>query len=94
MIGRLHHVVIACPDPADLAAFYSRLLGFPVTYRSPDWVVVAADDTTSGIAFQFAPDHRPPRWPDPNRPQQIHLDVWSTKSRRPTSRSFDWVRVV
>jgi catechol 2,3-dioxygenase-like lactoylglutathione lyase family enzyme len=75
MIGRLHHVVIDCPDPAGLAAFYSELLGQPVTYRSEDWVVVAKNDTTSGIAFQLAPDHQPPQWLDPARPQQFHLDV-------------------
>ena len=75
MIGRLHHVVLDCPDPSALAAFYSELLGLPVTYRSEDWVVVAADDTASGLAFQLAPNHRPPRWPDPAHPQQIHLDV-------------------
>ena len=34
-----------------------------------------ADDTTSGLAFQLAPDHQPPAWPDPARPQQMHLDV-------------------
>jgi hypothetical protein len=44
VIGRLHQVVIDCPDPA-------------------------------GVAFQVAPDHQPPQWPDPNRPQQVHLDV-------------------
>jgi catechol 2,3-dioxygenase-like lactoylglutathione lyase family enzyme len=75
MIGRLHHVVIDCPDPAALAAFYSELLGQPITYRSEDWVVIAKNDTTSGIAFQLAPDHQPPDWPDPARPQQFHLDV-------------------
>jgi catechol 2,3-dioxygenase-like lactoylglutathione lyase family enzyme len=75
VIGRLHHVVIDCPDPAALAAFYSELLGLPVTYRSADWVVVARNDTASGLAFQLAPDHRPPRWPDPDAPQQFHLDV-------------------
>ena len=64
MIGRLHHVVIDCPDPSALAAFYAQLLGLPVTYTSADWVVVAADDTTSGIAFQLAPGHRPPTWPE------------------------------
>ncbi|MGH3454651.1 MAG: VOC family protein [Nocardioidaceae bacterium] len=75
MIGRLHHVVIDCPDPAALAMFYSELIGLPITYRSDDWVVVSVNDRTSGIAFQLAPDHRPPDWPDPSRPQQFHLDV-------------------
>jgi catechol 2,3-dioxygenase-like lactoylglutathione lyase family enzyme len=74
MIGRFHHVVIDCPDPA-LAAFYSDLVGLPITYRSDDWVVIAENDTTSGVAFQLAPDHQPPRWPDPDRPQQFHFDV-------------------
>jgi catechol 2,3-dioxygenase-like lactoylglutathione lyase family enzyme len=75
MIGRLHHVVLDCPDPEALAAFYSALLGLPITYRDHDWVVVAANDTSSGLAFQLAPDHRPPTWPDPAVPQQVHLDV-------------------
>lgn len=75
MIGRPHHVVIDCLDPATLATFYSELLGLPVTYRSDDWVVIASDDTTSGFAFQRASDHQPPQWPDPRWPQQFHLDV-------------------
>jgi catechol 2,3-dioxygenase-like lactoylglutathione lyase family enzyme len=75
MIGRLHHVVLDCPDPAALAAFYSRLLGQPVTYQSDDWVVVAANGTSSGLAFQLAPDHRAPTWPGPGVPQQLHLDI-------------------
>lgn len=75
MIGRLHHVVVDCPQPAALAGFYSALLGLPVTYTSNDWVVIAKNDATSGIAFQLAPDHQPPQWRDPNHPQQFHLDV-------------------
>jgi len=75
MIGRPHHVVIDCPDPSALADFYSELVGLPVTFRSADFVVIAADDRHSGFAFQLAPDHQPPQWPDPSRPQQMHLDV-------------------
>ncbi len=75
MLGRLHHVVLDCPDPAVLAAFYSELLGQPVTYRSDDWVVVSRDSHTSGVAFQRAPDHVAPTWPEPEAPQQLHLDV-------------------
>jgi catechol 2,3-dioxygenase-like lactoylglutathione lyase family enzyme len=75
MIGRLHHIILDCPDPAGLASFYSALLGLPVTYMSDDFVVVSRDETTSGIAFQLAPDHRAPTWPDPAVHQQIHFDV-------------------
>ena len=74
-IGRLHHVILDCPDPDALATFYSRLLGQPITYRDDDFAVVAPNDHTSGLAFQRSPGHRPPTWPDPAVPQQIHLDV-------------------
>ena len=75
MIGRRHHLVIDCPDPLALAAFYSGLLGQPITYRSDDFVVVSDNNTTSGLAFQLAAGHQPPSWPDPARPQQMHLDI-------------------
>lgn len=41
MIGRLHHLIVDCPDPEVLAEFWSQLLGLPVTYRSADFVVVS-----------------------------------------------------
>lgn len=75
MIGRLHHVVLDGPDPAALAGFYSELLGWPITYQGEDWVVVSTSDAASGLAFQLAPNHRPPSWPDDALPQQLHLDV-------------------
>ena len=68
-------MAIDCPDPDALAGFYSDLLGLPVTYRSADWVVVSANETTSGLAFQRAPDHKRPTWPSPSVPQQMHLDI-------------------
>lgn len=75
MIGRLHHTIIDCPDPSQLATFYSALLGKPITHRSDDFWVVADNGTTSGIGFQRVPDFRAPRWPEPEYPQQIHFDV-------------------
>ncbi|HTE74160.1 MAG TPA: VOC family protein [Actinomycetes bacterium] len=75
MIGRLHHLVIDCPDPRGLAQFYAQLLGQPVTFAEDDFVVVSRDNRTSGLAFQLAPDFVPPSWPDPALPQQMHLDV-------------------
>jgi catechol 2,3-dioxygenase-like lactoylglutathione lyase family enzyme len=75
MIGRLHHVVLDCRAPAEVAGFYSKMLEQPITYQSEDWVVVARNNTSSGLAFQLAPDHQPPTWPDPAIPQQLHLDI-------------------
>ncbi len=75
MRGRLHHVALDCPDPVRLAGFWSEVLGHPVTYADDDWVVVAADDHTSGLACQRVPGHLPPTWPEGPVPQQVHLDV-------------------
>jgi catechol 2,3-dioxygenase-like lactoylglutathione lyase family enzyme len=74
-IGRLHHVIVDCPDPMALATFWSRLLGDPITYQDEDFVVVSASSQASGMAFQRSPDQRRATWPDPAVPQQIHLDV-------------------
>ena len=74
MIGQLHSVVIDTPDPHALGRFYAELLGMEVEGNPrDDWVVV----TGAGyrIAFQEAPDLQPPDWPDPDRPQQFHLDI-------------------
>jgi catechol 2,3-dioxygenase-like lactoylglutathione lyase family enzyme len=76
LTSRLFTVVIDCPDPQALARFYSELLGLPVTRDDGDWVVVGDHESGRGrLAFQHAPDHQPPRWPDPNYPQQFHLDI-------------------
>jgi hypothetical protein len=81
VIGRLTTFVIDCPDPRGLADFYSAVTGIPVTREDADgWVVLgdATDQAHPHIAFQLAPDHVPPQWPDPAHPQQMHLDVQVT----------------
>lgn len=75
MIGQLHSVVIDCPDPAALARFYAELLGLDVTREESDWVVLASRDGRTRLDFQLAPNLKAPQWPDPDRPQQFHLDV-------------------
>ena len=75
MRARLHHLILDCPDPRALAEFYARLLDQRITYDDGDFVVVAPNDRTSGLAFQRATGYRPPTWPDPAVPQQMHLDV-------------------
>ena len=73
MIGTLSTIVIDCPEPLALARFYSELLGWPIVNADDDWVDVG--DGQPRLAFQLAPDHQAPQWPDPARPQQFHLDV-------------------
>ena len=74
-IGRLHHLVVDCPDPDVGAAFWSAVLGRPVTHRDDDFAVVAEDDHHSGLAFQRSPGFVAPRWPADDGDQQLHLDV-------------------
>jgi catechol 2,3-dioxygenase-like lactoylglutathione lyase family enzyme len=74
MIGRLGNVVLDCPDPQALARFYSEVLGWPITRVDGDWVDIS-DGKQAKLSFQQAPDHVPPRWPDPKHPQQFHLDI-------------------
>ncbi|MEV8319837.1 VOC family protein [Streptomyces sp. NPDC059900] len=79
MIADLQCVVLDCSDPAVLAAFYQALLGGAVNQQDKRWAVGeewATLHTPSGLvlAFQRVADYRPPLWPDPDRPQQFHLD--------------------
>ncbi|MET9598304.1 MULTISPECIES: VOC family protein [unclassified Streptomyces] len=80
MIAELQCVVLDCLEPQSLAEFYRSLLGGSVNRPDRRWAVDeswATLHTPSGLvlAFQRAPDHVPPRWPDPTRPQQFHLDL-------------------
>jgi catechol 2,3-dioxygenase-like lactoylglutathione lyase family enzyme len=69
-------VVLDCPDPQALAAFYARLLGWPPAGSIYDntWARLVDPDGGMGIEFQPSADYRPPTWPDPNRPQMYHFD--------------------
>ena len=72
-IARLKLVALDCPDPEALASFYGAITGWPVGYRDDDWVQLDGGGAAT-LAFQLAPDHKPPAWPDPEHPQQLHLD--------------------
>ncbi|GGM08630.1 VOC family protein [Dactylosporangium sucinum] len=73
MTARLNTVVFDTPDPHTLARFYSELLDLPITRIDGDWIDVG--DGATKLSFQHAPNYRPPQWPDPNFPQQLHLDI-------------------
>jgi Glyoxalase-like domain len=86
MIGRMHHVVLDCPDPAALAAFYSALLGLPVTYDDGDWAVVAVSDASSGLAFQRATGNPPPTLARPRGAAAIPSRRHGLRRSRPRAR--------
>ena len=72
-IARFPSVVIDCPDPAALAAFYGAMLDWPADV-SGDWADVRAESGQC-ISFQQVQDYTPPGWPAQEIPQQMHLDV-------------------
>ena len=77
-------VVIDCPDPQELAAFYAAVLGWQVeSGASESWVVLAhpeggvGPDNPNGrtaLGFQRIDDYVAPTWPGGAHPQQFHLD--------------------
>jgi catechol 2,3-dioxygenase-like lactoylglutathione lyase family enzyme len=76
MIGRLEKTVLDCPDPRSLAAFYGEILGMQVTEDTDGaWVVIGREPGMRELAFQRADPYLAPRWPDPEHPQQEHLDI-------------------
>ena len=72
-IARFPSIVIDCPDPAAMAAFYGAMLDWKIELRA-DWAEVRADYGQC-IGFQQVQDYSPPRWPGQQVPQQLHLDV-------------------
>ena len=72
-IARFPSIVIDCPDPGALAAFYGALLDWKADV-SPGWADLRAEDGQC-ISYQQVQDYTPPRWPGQEVPQQMHLDV-------------------
>jgi catechol 2,3-dioxygenase-like lactoylglutathione lyase family enzyme len=78
-IARLRNIVLDCPDTRVLSDFYRELLGWEILfadYEADDgWVTLSADGGFPRLGFQRTDDYRPPRWPDAEYPQQLHIDV-------------------
>ncbi|HEY6746712.1 MAG TPA: VOC family protein [Mycobacteriales bacterium] len=72
-IARYPSIVIDCPDPAALAAFYGALLDWKVE-NDEGWAQVRADYGQT-IGFQQVQDYAAPQWPGQEVPQQMHIDV-------------------
>jgi hypothetical protein len=72
---RFGSIVLDCPNPRELADFYSRLLRWP-----PDpeptigWATLVNPETGVRLEFQHSDDWRPPTWPSDEVHQMVHLD--------------------
>jgi catechol-2,3-dioxygenase len=69
----LFAVTIDAPDASALAHFYAGLLGMDVSYEGPGGALISGDGQS--IMFQQINGYNSPRWPDPQYPQQAHLDI-------------------
>ena len=74
---RLATVCIDCADSDAMVAFYSRLLGWDVTFREPGWALMRDPDGGTGLSFQAEDGYEPPVWPDQAGAQakMLHLDI-------------------
>jgi hypothetical protein len=76
-----HVVALDCPEPVELARFYSRLTGLEVeplgdvAPEDVDWIELLNGGQAT-IAFQKVADFVPPTWPEGPVPQQLHLDFY------------------
>jgi hypothetical protein len=89
-LATLECVVLDCPYPGELAAFYRSLVGGTINQPDPRWAVGdgwATLHTPTGqvLAFQAVDPYVAPRWPDPAHPQQFHLD-FHVSALEPTHR--------
>jgi len=70
-------IVLDSPDARELAAFYVRLLGWPVDQDEPGWVTLRSPAGGAGLSFQTEPAYARPIWPAGPGGQQmmVHLDI-------------------
>jgi catechol 2,3-dioxygenase-like lactoylglutathione lyase family enzyme len=78
--------VLSAPDPRALAAFYERLLGWPVVVSEPalpgrpaedGWVILRGPTEASRLSFQYEEHYTRPVWPGAPGEQgmMLHLDI-------------------
>jgi len=69
---------IEAPDAGALAAFYSKLLDWPVAHEEPGTAILKPPPQDSVyMVFQLAEDYTPPVWPPAPGAQRtmMHLDI-------------------
>jgi hypothetical protein len=77
---KLQSVVLDCKQPAELAKFYTDLLGGVITYEIEYFVSVTIPGETISISCQYDEDYTTPSWPGSRNEQMKmeHLDFTVT----------------
>ena len=63
-------IALDCRDANALADFYRRLLGWEITYREGDWVLMRNPDGGTGLSFQSEAWYEPSVWPEQEATQR------------------------
>lgn len=71
---RLAMFTIDCADVAASGEFYSRLLGWKITYQDENALMLSNGDGPA-VGFGRVDGYEPPAWPDPSGRKQFHLDL-------------------
>ena len=71
-IANLIMITLDCPDPAALAAFYHKVLGWEVTHSEAEYAMIT--DGSTSIGFGRVDDYQPPAWPNSGT-KQFHFDL-------------------
>jgi predicted enzyme related to lactoylglutathione lyase len=59
-------------NPADLATFYSQVLGWEVLHTSDEYAMIG--DGSTSVGWGRVPGYSAPGWPDESAPKRYHLD--------------------
>ena len=73
-VARSGIVSLDCADARPLAEFWAAMLGGEIMFTTAAGTVGVRTGWT-WLSFIEVPGYRPPTWPEPGVPQQIHLDL-------------------
>ena len=68
-------LVLDTDDPSGLAMFYRDLLGWTVDELEEEWACLVGPGGAE-LGFQISIGYRPPTYPAPDVPQQMHVDFY------------------
>ncbi|MEV1289438.1 VOC family protein [Micromonospora sp. NPDC049679] len=87
-IATLAMVSLDCSDPAALAEFYKRVLGWEITHSQDEYAMIS--DGKTSIGFGRMENYAPPAWPDSVAPKRYHLDLYVDDLDKAEAQCVEW----